>query len=418
VKNATLQAQLEAFTHDAALRLTRAIREGAELPFEVVQTGDRGAPLYCYRPLIAEFIRARLGLLAALDSYPPAARALEFSYGLEGYLRARGEARIPEHPRDRGDAALRCFLAEVFAERSDFAVDPVRLARAYAELERCLYEGLCVTEVVAPLHGLALAEGTDELALSTGLTVIRQQLLRDPPPGLLDGVSSGGLLVLARIPQERSAPAPLADARRRFRRLLTALRLYDRGAFGVGPIGFHRVDGGTWAPAAIGPVGRLGPVISIDPGQEDELRGFVNLIGRRLETAAGEVRWALARFEFGADRRDPYECLTDHLLALRALLEPEGTASGRLAQRLAVICAAPAERAGLAARAARAISLEQYVVCGEAEGRWRDAGRPEALIDEIGDHLRAILRDILCGHLDVDVRGLADDLLAQAAAEV
>ncbi len=40
----------------------------------------------------------------------------------------------------------------------------------------------------------------------------------------------------------------------------------------------------------------------------------------------------------------------------------------------------------------------------------------DALVAELAEHLRAILRDILCGHLDADVRGLADELLAEANA--
>ncbi len=417
VKNATLRAQLEAFSIDAAMRLSLATRDGAEVPFEVVETTDRGVPLYCYRPLTAEFIRQRLGLLTALATYAPVAKALEFSYGVSAYLRARGEGRVPEDPRERADAALRCFLVRIFAERSEFAFDDERFDLACEELERCLYEGLAVTEVVAPMLGLTLDAGTQELALATGLTVMHQELLEDPPPGLVDGMATGELLVLTRIPQQRSARPPLAEARLRFHQFLTALRLYDRGSFGIGPIGFHRADAGVWTPAAIGPVGRLGLPTRVSAAQEDELRGFVNLVGRRLESVSGEVRWALARFEFGADRRDPYESLTDYLLALRALLEPEGTASGRLAQRLSVICAAPEERVALAQRAARAIALETSAISGRAGERHREAP-PEALIDEMADHLRAILRDILCGHLDADVRGVADELLAEAAAEV
>ena len=113
----------------------------------------------------------------------------------------------------------------------------------------------------------------------------------------------------------------------------------------------------------------------------------------------------------GCERLAPFEALTDYLLALRALLEPEGPASGRLAQRLSVICAAPEQRAGLAERTAHAISLERAVIAGLAPA---DTG-VDSLVDEMAEHLRAILRDVLCGHLDADVRGVADDLLAEAA---
>jgi hypothetical protein len=97
---------------------------------------------------------------------------------------------------------------------------------------------------------------------------------------------------------------------------------------------------------------------------------------------------------------------------LRALLEPEGPSSGRLAQRLSVICARPTERAELAERVAHAISLERAVITGLAAAHTG----VDALVDELADHLRAILRDALCGHLDADLRSVADALLAEAAA--
>jgi hypothetical protein len=117
----------------------------------------------------------------------------------------------------------------------------------------------------------------------------------------------------------------------------------------------------------------------------------------------------------GCERLAPFEALTDYLLALRALLEPEGPSSGRLAQRLAVLCARVQERAALAERTAHAISLERAVIAGLAPGE-TDPTRPaDALVDELANHLRALLRDVLCGHLDADLCTIADDLLAEAA---
>ena len=39
----------------------------------------------------------------------------------------------------------------------------------------------------------------------------------------------------------------------------------------------------------------------------------------------------------------------------------------------------------------------------------------DALVDELAEHLRALLRDVICGHLDADLRSVADELLAEAA---
>jgi hypothetical protein len=41
-----------------------------------------------------------------------------------------------------------------------------------------------------------------------------------------------------------------------------------------------------------------------------------------------------------------------------------------------------------------------------------------ALVEELSEHLRAILRDVLCGHLDDGLCHLADELLAAAGASV
>src|SRR5665648_494875 len=133
-------------------------------------------------------------------------------------------------------------------------------------------------------------------------------------------------------------------------------------------------------------------------------RQFVNLVARR-RPRSGELAWALSRFDLGCERVAPFETLTDHLLALRALLEPEGSNSGRLAARLAAICAVPERRAGLTERVAHAISLERAVIAGLAPAQ----DGVDALVDDLTGHLRALLRDVLCGHLDPDLVAVADE---------
>ena len=55
----------------------RETADGAEVPFELVEErGVRRTALYCYRPLVDEFLRERFGALARLDGHAPAARAL------------------------------------------------------------------------------------------------------------------------------------------------------------------------------------------------------------------------------------------------------------------------------------------------------------------------------------------------------
>jgi hypothetical protein len=413
VRNASLHGTLEAFTADAAGQLAAETGRGAEIPFEVVETdgGPPGrVPLYCYRPLTGAFIRERLGLLSALPTYAPAARSLSGMEGVAGYLSQRGEARIPADGRERADAALRLFLAGVFAERSEFGFDPDRFELAYAELETALYEGRSLTTVIAPLLGVALDHGTSELTLGDGLSLVRGDTIADAPADAVWGdTEEPHVLAVLTVTQERSVRPPVSVARGRFRRVLTALRLFERGGYALGPIAWTRTDTGPWRPVAFGGSGRPRFITFISAAQEDELRAFCNLVARRTP-AGGEVAWALARFQMGCERLAPFEALTDYLLALRALLEPEGPASGRLAQRLAVICATPSDRSALAERTAHAISLERAVISGLAPAQ----PGVDALVDELAEHLRALLRDVLCGHLDADLRAVADELLAAA----
>jgi hypothetical protein len=411
VHNPTLHATLEAFAADAAGQLAAETASGAEIPFEVVEEPGARASLYCYRPLTGAFIRERLGMLAALPTYAAAARALAALDGVDAYLRQRGEARIPGEARERADAALRALLSCVFAERSEFGFDPVKFEKAYGELERALYEGRCVATVIAPLLGIALESSTKELALGDGLSLMRGDAVPDAPAEAVWGNGDEpNVLAVLTVAHDRTARSPVSAARGRFRRVLTALRLFERGGYALGPIGWTRTDTGAWRTVALGSSGRPRFITFISAEHEDELRAFCNLIARRAPTS-GEVAWALARFEMGCERLAPFESLTDYLLALRAMLEPEGPGSGRLAQRLAAICAKPEERTHLAERTAHAISLERAVIAGLAPA---EPG-VDGLVDELAEHLRALLRDVICGHLDADLRVVADELLAEAA---
>ncbi len=121
-----------------------------------------------------------------------------------------------------------------------------------------------------------------------------------------------------------------------------------------------------------------------------------------------ELAWALARFEMGCERTSQLEALSDYLLALRALLESEGPASGLLPGRLAALCATPEERPALARRVLKAIALERDVIAGRAI----EHDSCDALVAELTGHLRAVLRDVVSGHLPPDLAACADGLLA------
>jgi hypothetical protein len=416
MRNRSLHQRLRAFAEEAAFQLCADAETADDMPFEVVAAPGARTPLYCYRPLTGEFIREREPALATLPTCRPAVAALAGLGGIEDYLRLRGESRVPADREERGDLALRAFLDAIYQDRTDFEFVEDRFDRAYEELERTVYERRALTAVIAPLHGLALC--SEEVPLDDDLSLVSGDSLDGLPP---EAVWSGptareepNVIALLTLEGAAGAKPAVEVARERFERLLTALRLADAGDFALGPIAWARVDAGPWQLASIG-TGAGAHASSehyrVAPEEEDELRGFCNLVGRRIEShARGELAWALSRFEAGRERPDRFGALTDYLLALRALLEPEGPSSGRLAQRLSAICAVPEERAVLAERTAHAISLERAVVAG-IDLAEADAGE---LVDDVAHHLRSLLRDVLCGHLDPDLVKIADQILADA----
>jgi hypothetical protein len=411
MRNRELHGALAAFTEEAAWQLAAETAGGAEIAFEVVRGGRRDSPLYCYRPLTADFIEHRVALLSRLASFLPAVHALAGMSGLDRYLDARGERGYPVEPRARAEFALRVFLTRVFEESTDFALSAERFDRAYGEVEAALYDGRTETVVIAPLLGLEVA--SPAVALGDGLSLVRGDAFpEDAPADALwaPGADRPHLLVVLRWEAAAGDVTPVAHARVRLRRLLTALRLYDVAAVGYGPLAWTRTGGSPWQPFALGALGRRGEErLVVAPEQEDELRAFCSLLARRAPRG-GELAWALRRFEMACERPIPGEALTDVLLALRALLEPEGQASGRLPGRLAALCALPADRAALAARVAQTVALERALVAGLTVDPEFDA-----LAGELAGHLRALLRDVLCGHLDSDLGAVADEIIGQGA---
>jgi hypothetical protein len=181
-------------------------------------------------------------------------------------------------------------------------------------------------------------------------------------------------------------------------------------------VGWRRSGEARWTPFEIQSDGasRGEPWVLLE-GEEADLREFLALIGR--SAPAGAVGWALARFESGCSRRLDAEALPDYLLAVRALLDAGGEAGlASLGLRLAALCAEDGERRALQRRVDLALSLERYVMGGghgENLGDWIGPQSPRELVVELEGHTRALLRDILCGYLNPDLKSLADDILLE-----
>jgi hypothetical protein len=403
--NRALHDSLAAFVEEAAWQLAEEISGGAEVPFELIEQGRASAPLYCYRPLTGRFLADRTTELAKLPSYPAAVQGLTTLPDLPAYLKARKRRTPSPDTRLQADAVLQAFLTAVWTESTDFAFEHERFEAAYAELEEAAYGNRSLSVVLAAVEGLVLE--SDEVALGDGLALVRAETLADVPAELqMDEMATVAVLALDSAVGDGRA---LEDAGRRLRRLQTALRLWDDAEPSLGPTAWARTNGGAWSavPLATGVRRDAGDCL-LAADEEDPLRAFCSLVARRTPRA-GELAWALRRFELGCERAFAVEALTDWLLAGRALLaDPDAAGYDGMAERLAAICATPDDRQALERRLDEAIRLERSAMTGHV----RPEPAVEDLIADLGGNLRAVLRDVLCGHLDPQLRRVADEMLA------
>jgi hypothetical protein len=406
-----LEASLTEFFAAAGAYLRAELVAGAEVPFEVgAQGGRRGssvATLYCYRALTGEFIGEREPALRRLPGHADALKALEHFDGLDRYLASVGGEAAQAKGRARVQQALTALLEEVFDDQSEFELRPERVQATLERLQQSTLAKAGELALVASLHGVTIA--SEELPLTKGLRIVQCDALTELPDTAvlqLDGEQvENPLLVLYTVEPDNPAEG-LHAGRAVLKDLLSALRLFGDGRVTLGALAWARVGSGTWTPLALGAGGRPHGMLVVTEEHEDELRAFCNLVSRRAPHD-NDLAWALRRFELACERETPFEGLTDNLLALRALLEPEGPASGRLAGRLAALCATAEQRGELTERMVRAIALERSLIAGTATKN----ASSQSLAEDVANHLRSLLRDVICGHLDPDLAVIADELL-------
>lgn len=414
MRNRQLHDTLRAFALEAAALLRDEQSAGAELEFDLDEGNTRGGPtLYHYRPLTSKFIADRWHRLRALPSCAPAAEAL--GAGAAAYLRVNGLRGAESEP------ALQAMLERLYEDATDFSFPEERFERVYLQVERTLFESSQPATVLVPVHGLELV--AERVDLGDGLALIRGDLSDapdeavwgDPAQPTPDGPRPrpNALLTLTRevTPDD---PLPVDQAGERFRELLTGLRLWKAGGVALAAVAWRRTGDGRWQPFEIESTGvaRGEPWILVE-GEDEELREFMAVIDESPRT--GSLGWALARFEMGLGREFEAEALSDYLLGLRALLDPgaDGSRSG-LGLRVAVLCAEEPDRRRTQRRVQLAVALEQYVMGDGPDDDYLDAAgsdSPPTLVHELERHLRALLRDLLCGYLQPDLRAMADDLL-------
>ena len=411
MRNSSLHAALREFALEAAAALTDAVQSGDELGYDVDEEPGAGPVLYRYRALTAEYIGARWPQLSELPSLEAA--AVELGAGATTWLRSHGMAGAEAEP------ALRAMLERLYEDASSFEFPEERFERVYEELERTLYDGTARIVAVAPLRGARLEAA--RIDLGNGVSLARGNSTGAPreaawlhPHLLGDEPAQPSVLIMVEREAEDGHELPLSWLRSRIADVVRGLRLWAPGTLAPTGSAWVRSDEGPWQHFDIDPAGpgRGDPWTA---GEDDaaELKEFLAAIEHAR--VPGRIAWALERFELGCERPRDAEALSDHLLALKALLDASDEAGrASLSLRLAALCAEEPERRAVQRRTELAFALERFLIGGGSADAYVDevgSDSPADLTSEIEACVRALLRDILCGYLDADLRRTADDIL-------
>jgi len=416
MRNRELHDALRAFALESAALLRDDQDAGHEIEFDLEQASRRGGPaLYNYRPLTAKFIAERWPRLRHLPSCERAAIAL--GTGAAAYLRVNGLHGAEAEP------ALRAMLERLYEDATDLSFPEERFERVYRDVEGTLYERSQPATILAAVYGLELE--ADRVELGDGIALVRGGHTDGPEEALWGGPAvdaaqderrriSNVMLTLTRDVGPGDVP-PIEEARDRFRAVVSGLRLWKTGGVALAGVGWRRTGDGVWQPFELDPHGEArGVPWSLAEGEDADLREFLAAIVR--SQPVGPIAWALSRFEMGCGRRRDAEALSDYLLALRALLERGSDTASALALRVAVLCAEEGERRLVRRRIELAQALERFLMGDAPSDDYVDAigaDSPRGLVEEVERHLRALLRDVLCGYLDPDLRAVSDGLLLE-----
>ena len=416
VADPVLSDALQRLAAEAAMRLTSLVTAGDQIPFDIAEDSGEGASFFRYVPLTGRYVAERGDELRSLPSFGPARDAVRAAGISDSYLEERGLA-VPADPDERAAATLIAFIASLWDGCSEFALDGPRLERALLELEVETRDVDEADVLIVPIIGLQMT--VPSLALASDLRVVRADALEAP----IEAMRSEGMRRAAWEPQflaladQGEGPEGTADALRQLQDLISVLRLFKEGSVGLGPYVFAATGADKWRRIATGaPAPRPGNY-ELSEAEAEELTEFAHQLEASPDPE-GVLRWAIARFEMGCERTTAFEGLSDHLLALGAILANEGPVGASLAVRASALIAGPGQRVEARQRLERAAELEQALMSGVAlDPSDEDEGSGLGLAIWLEDAMRAILRDAALGTSHEELCAAADDALITAGLD-
>jgi len=412
VRDPVLNEALRRLAAEAATRFTTLVAGGDQIPFDVAGSeGPDDSLFHSYVPLTARYVREREAELRSLPSFEPAREAVDAAGVAASYLEQRGEA-VPSQSGERAARLLTVFVASLWDGCAEFSLDRERLESALAVLDAEAGDVDEAEFLVVPVVGLKMSGM--RLQLPHGAQIVRADAFEAP----IEARRSEGMGREAWEPQffaiaEQHEGADSASAALdQLRDLVSVMRLFKPGGVGLGPYAFVPTGEGGWRRIATGAPAprRDGYRLSEDEGSE--LAQFAETLEARPDPA-GPLAWAVRRFELGCERETSLEGLSDHMLALRAVLEGTGPVGASLPMRAAALVTGDSgeERMNVRERIEAAMQLERALMAGAPTS---EASELAAWIE---GSVRRILRDAALGELGADLNQVADETLIATGLE-
>ncbi len=398
-----LNESIKRLATETASRLSSLVAMGEEIPFDVAADAGDDSAFYSYVPMTGRYVSEHAEELRALPSFGPAREATMEAGVAAPYLEARGQG-VPADPRARAELMLITFFAELWEGSTGFALDRERLEAALATLDAESRDADDAEVLMVPLVGLRMP--MPRLQLPHDVRIVRADSIEAP----VEAMRSEGMGRAAWEPQylavaEQDPEGGVDSALQQLRELISVMRMFKGGGIGLGPYAFAPTGEGCWRRIATGaPATRPGGY-RLSEEEAEELIEFCAALEARPDPD-NALTWAVGRFEMGCERATALEGLSDHLLAMRAVLEGHGPVGASLPLRAAALIAdEDLDRIEAGERVEEVLGLERAMMNG------RPVEGAVALATWLEENARRLLRQAALGELGDDLSTVADETL-------
>ena len=399
-----LNEALKRLAIEAATRFSALVAAGDQIPFDVAAEDGEDSAFYSYVPLTARYVAERSDELRSLPSFAPAREAVVEAGVAASYLESRGEA-VPADPGERAERMLAIFVSSLWDGCTEFSLDRARLDSSLSMLDAEGRDADDAEVLIVPVVGLRMSL---QPAAAAERRAGRPRRL-DRGPDRRDAQRGHGPRRLGapvprrrRAARERGCRRGAAPAARADQRDAALQERRDRPR----PLRLRPDRGGVLAPdrdrRSRHPPRRLPP--QRERGGRAGRASASTLEARPDPDSA--LTWAVGRFEMGCERESALDGLSDHLLALRAVLEGHGPVGASLPLRAAALISDDSlDRIEAREKVEDTLELERSLMNGRpVAGAMELAGWAE-------EGVRRLLLQAALGELGDDLSTTADETL-------